>query len=72
MHRMLSSQQQRGDIDGHGTPFNVLCILRHGEYRIHNTLSYQAFAQSYSLMTSRKRAPVSSGAFASPTITQAL
>ena len=42
------------------------------EYRIQNTLSCQAFAQSYSLMPSRKCAPVSSGAFAGPTITQAL
>ena len=42
------------------------------EYRIQNTLSCQAFAQSYSLMPSRKRTPVSSGALASPTITQAL
>ena len=40
------------------------------EYRIQNTLSCQAFAQSYSLMPSRKHAPVSSGAPASPTITQ--
>ena len=41
-------------------------------YRIQNTLSCQAFAHSYSLMPSRKCAPVSSGALASPTITQAL
>ena len=37
IHRMLSSQQQRGDIDGHGTPIIAAARRHRGPWDAHHS-----------------------------------